>query len=62
MKRMMVTILAGEKGTRMDILCQTKSKPALPFAGKFRVTDFSLSNCIHSQISNVAMLVDHQRS
>jgi glucose-1-phosphate adenylyltransferase len=62
MKSMMATILAGGKGTRMDILCQIRPKPALPFAGKFRVIDFSLTNCIHSQISNVAVLVDYQRS
>ncbi len=55
-------ILAGGKGTRMDILCYTRPKPALPFAGRFRVIDFSLSNCIHSQINDVALLTDYQRS
>lgn len=62
MNRMMAVILAGGKGTRMDILCQVRPKPALPFAGKFRVIDFSLSNCIHSQINNISILVDYQRS
>ena len=62
MKSMMAAILAGGKGTRMDILCQLRPKPALPFAGKFRVIDFSLSNCIHSQIDSIAIYVDHQRS
>jgi glucose-1-phosphate adenylyltransferase len=55
-------ILAGGKGKRMDVLCHIRPKPALPFAGRFRVIDFSLSNCIHSQISDIAVLTDYQRS
>lgn len=59
---MMAAILAGGKGTRMDILCQERPKPVLPFAGKFRVIDCSLSNCVHSQINDIAIFVDYQRS
>ncbi len=55
-------ILAGGRGKRMDILCYLRPKPALPFAGRFRVIDFSLSNCIHSQIAELACLVDYQRA
>ena len=55
-------ILAGGQGKRMDLLCHLRPKPALPFAGKLRVIDFSLSNCIHSKIRNIAVLVDYQRS
>jgi glucose-1-phosphate adenylyltransferase len=55
-------ILAGGSGKRMDILCHIRPKPALPFAGRFRVIDFSLSNCFHSQISDIAVLTDYQRS
>ncbi len=55
-------ILAGGRGTRMDMLCYLRPKPALPFAGKFRVIDFSLSNCIHSYISDIGVLVDHKRA
>ncbi|TNF06571.1 MAG: glucose-1-phosphate adenylyltransferase, partial [Bacillota bacterium] len=36
-------ILAGGKGSRLDILSQRRSKPAMPFAGKFRIIDFTLS-------------------
>lgn len=61
MERMLAAILAGGKGTRMDIFCQVRPKPALPFAGKYRFIDFCLSNCIHSQITDVAVLVDYQR-
>jgi glucose-1-phosphate adenylyltransferase len=54
-------ILAGGRGKRMDLLCHVRPKPVLPFAGKLHVIDFSLSNCINSQIQDVAVLVDYQR-
>ena len=60
-KKVAALTLAGGRGKRMDILCYLRPKPALPFAGGFRVIDFSLSNCIHSQITNIAALVDYQR-
>jgi len=62
MERMLAAILAGGKGTRMDVFCQVRSKPALPFAGKYSFIDFCLSNCVHSQISDIAILVDYQRA
>jgi glucose-1-phosphate adenylyltransferase len=62
MDRMTAVILAGGRGARMDILCQQRPKPALPFAGRFYVIDFSLSNCIYSHINQVALLTDYQRS
>ncbi len=46
----------------MDLLCHFRPKPALPFAGKLHVVDFTLSNCVHSQIKRVGVLVDYQRS
>jgi len=62
MEKVLAMILAGGRGRRMDIFCHERPKPALPFAGRFRVIDFSLSNCVHSQINDVAVLTDHQRS
>ncbi len=62
MPKVLAMILTGGRGKRMDILCQERPKPALPFAGRFRVIDFSLSNCIHSQINSIALLADYQRS
>jgi len=61
MGKMIAAILAGGKGTRMDIFCQVRPKPALPFAGKYRFIDFCLSNCLHSKIADVAVLVDYRR-
>ena len=62
MKQTLAMVLAGGRGKRMDILCQVRPKPALPFAGRFRVIDFSLSNCVYSQIQNIVILTDYQRS
>ncbi len=45
----------------MDILCELRPKPALPFAGNLRVIDFSTGNCLHSGIENIAVLVDYRR-
>jgi glucose-1-phosphate adenylyltransferase len=55
-------ILAGGRGKRMDIFCHQRPKPTLPFAGNFRVIDFTLSNCVYSQLENIGILVDYQRS
>jgi glucose-1-phosphate adenylyltransferase len=62
MERALAIILAGGRGSRMDLLCYFRPKPVLPFAGKLRVIDFCLSNSIHSQIKSIAVLVDYQRS
>ncbi len=52
-------ILAGGKGTRLDILSEKRSKPAMPFAGKFRIIDFTLSNCVQSGIYDIAILTQY---
>lgn len=43
------------------MLCYGRAKPLLPFAGRFRIIDFTLSNCVHSGIQNIAVLVDYER-
>ena len=53
-------ILAGGKGSRLDLLSNRRSKPAMPFAGKFRIIDFTLSNLEHSKIYDVAILTQYQ--
>jgi glucose-1-phosphate adenylyltransferase len=60
-KNVTALILAGGQGKRMDTLCYSRPKPLLPFAGEFRVIDFTTSNCIHSRISDIAVMVDYQR-
>jgi glucose-1-phosphate adenylyltransferase len=49
-KETLALILAGGQGTRLHELTKWNAKPAVPFGGKFRIIDFSLSNCINSGI------------
>ena len=60
MESVLAVILAGGQGERLSILAQERAKPALPFAGKYRVIDFTLSNCVNSGIHNVAVLTQYQ--
>jgi len=52
-------ILAGGKGSRLDLLSKRRSKPAMPFAGKFRIIDFALSNCAQSHIYDIGILTQY---
>ena len=52
-------ILAGGRGSRLDILSEKRSKPAVPFAGKFRIIDFALSNCTNSGIFQIGILTQY---
>jgi glucose-1-phosphate adenylyltransferase len=57
--RVAAMIMAGGAGTRLTVLSDNRSKPAVPFAGKFRIIDFTLSNCVNSGIFNVAVLTQY---
>ncbi|MFC1872230.1 glucose-1-phosphate adenylyltransferase family protein [Chloroflexota bacterium] len=60
MENAMAVILAGGYGDRLGILAQERAKPALPFGGKYRIIDFTLSNCANSDIRNVAVLTQYR--
>ncbi len=53
-------ILAGGRGSRLKHLTKWRSKPAVPFGGKFRIVDFPLSNCINSGIRRVGVLTQYK--
>lgn len=53
-------ILAGGKGSRLGKLTQKIAKPAVPFGGRYRIIDFTLSNCINSGINNVGVVTQYQ--
>ena len=53
-------ILAGGEGTRLTVLSEDRAKPAVPFAGKFRIIDFTLSNCVNSGIYAVGVLTQYR--
>ncbi len=53
-------ILAGGEGSRLGTLTAKRTKPAVPFAGKYRIIDFTLSNCVNSNIFDVMILVQYR--
>ncbi|MCC6803886.1 MAG: glucose-1-phosphate adenylyltransferase [Anaerolineae bacterium] len=53
-------ILAGGEGTRLATLTAKRAKPAVPFAGKYRIIDFPLSTCVNSGIFDVLILTQYR--
>ncbi len=60
MRDTIAVILAGGRGERLSVLSAKRAKPAVPFAGKFRIIDFTLSNCVNSGIYHVAVLTQYR--
>ncbi|MBN1580329.1 MAG: glucose-1-phosphate adenylyltransferase [Anaerolineae bacterium] len=58
--RVLAMILAGGQGTRLSILSQKRAKPAVLFAGKYRIIDFTLSNCVNSGVTAVGVLTQYR--
>ena len=52
-------ILAGGEGNRLGVLSGVRAKPAVPFGGKYRIIDFTLSNCVNSGIDDVLVLTQY---
>lgn len=59
-KEIIAMILAGGQGTRLGMLTKDIAKPAVPFGGKYRIIDFTLSNCSNSGIDTVGVLTQYQ--
>jgi glucose-1-phosphate adenylyltransferase len=53
-------ILAGGRGERLLPLTQHRAKPAVPFAGKYRIIDVTLSNCLNSGLRKIAVLIQYK--
>ena len=53
-------VLAGGRGARLGPLTEWRAKPAVPFGGKFRIVDFSLSNCLNSGIRRIGIATQYQ--
>lgn len=58
--RTKAVILAGGEGTRLATLTTKRAKPAVPFGGKYRIIDFTLSNCVNSGIFDVLILTQYR--
>jgi glucose-1-phosphate adenylyltransferase len=59
-RRTMALVLAGGRGARLKQLTEHRCKPAVHFGGKFRIIDFTLSNCINSGIRRVGVLGQYE--
>ncbi len=59
-KDTLALVLAGGRGSRLHDLTDWRAKPAVPFAGKFRIIDFTLSNCINSGLRQVGVLTQYK--
>lgn len=53
-------ILAGGEGSRLGVLTAKRTKPAVMFAGKYRIIDFTLSNCVNSGITDVMLIAQYR--
>ena len=53
-------LLAGGRGSRLHQLTDWRAKPAVPFGGKFRIIDFTLSNCVNSGVRRVAVATQYK--
>lgn len=59
-KEVIAMILAGGQGARLKSLTTNVAKPAVPYGGKYRIIDFTLSNCANSNIDTVGILTQYQ--
>ena len=59
-KRAVALVLAGGRGSRLKHLTDNRAKPAVYFGGKFRIIDFTLSNCLNSGIRRVAVVTQYK--
>lgn len=57
--KILTIILAGGTGRELSVLTEHRAKTALPFGGRYRIIDFCLSNCVHSGMTNIAVLAQY---
>ena len=60
MKKVLSMILAGGRGERLYPLTRDRAKPAVPFGGIYRIIDFTLSNCINSDVRRIYVLTQYK--
>src|SRR3984893_10023546 len=58
--RTISVILAGGMGSRLHPLTTERAKPAVPFGGRYRIIDFTLSNCLHSGLRRILVLTQYK--
>ncbi|MEA1938487.1 MAG: glucose-1-phosphate adenylyltransferase [Pseudomonadota bacterium] len=60
LRNSLAIVMAGGRGARLMNLTESEAKPAMPFGGKYRIIDFTLSNCINSGLRRIAVLTQYK--
>lgn len=60
MENVLTVVLAGGMGSRLSPLTDDRAKPAVPFGGKYRIIDFTLTNCLHSGLRRILVLTQYK--
>jgi glucose-1-phosphate adenylyltransferase len=60
MQDTLTVVLAGGVGSRLAPLTDDRAKPAVPFGGKYRIIDFTLTNCLHSGLRKILVLTQYK--
>ena len=60
LRETLTMILAGGQGERLSPLTEMRSKPSVPFGGKYRIIDFALSNCLNSGLRKIHVLTQYK--
>ncbi|QUM85527.1 glucose-1-phosphate adenylyltransferase [Moritella sp. 28] len=60
MQDTLTVVLAGGMGARLAPLSDNRAKPAVPFGGKYRIIDFTLTNCLHSGLRRILVLTQYK--
>ncbi|GLS90343.1 glucose-1-phosphate adenylyltransferase 2 [Psychromonas marina] len=60
MQDTLTLVLAGGVGSRLSPLTDNRAKPAVPFGGKYRIIDFTLTNCLHSGLRRILVLTQYK--
>src|SRR5512147_2044775 len=56
----LVMVLAGGRGERLYPLTRDRAKPAVPFGGHYRIIDFTLTNCVHSELRRIFVMTQYR--
>ena len=60
LEQTLTIVLAGGTGSRLQPLTRDRTKPAVPFGGKYRIIDFTLANCLHSGLRRILVLTQYK--
>lgn len=58
--KVVAMLLAGGRGSRLNLIASKRAKPAVPFAGQYRIIDFTLTNCMRSEVRHVGVLTQYR--